>query len=269
MTAELDQAALAGRVRQRADEQFLVRADVRFGGLSELELPEGLLQLPPDSVERCVRVGGDHRADELERQPDRPGLERRQARRPAESVSPELLVDPHLVAVQLGVHGIATPSEVDEVEQRQVLLELIRRDVESLGQLRCIDHRPLLLSTPGEQMREQRLQDGEALWRNGPREALAGAVVIRRSGASGMANGKAVSLMSASFAPARDLVEGSGGGFARARAFPTRDCHHGRTQQAIADDIARLHHVHDASGWFAFARNFGNRLVKIGIEFAV
>ena len=43
---------------------------------------ERLLELRADAVERRVRAGRDHRADELEREPDRARLERRQPRRP-------------------------------------------------------------------------------------------------------------------------------------------------------------------------------------------
>ena len=48
------------------------------GRLRELERAEGLLELAAHAVERRVRAGGDHRADELEREPDRARLERRQ-----------------------------------------------------------------------------------------------------------------------------------------------------------------------------------------------
>ena len=72
-----------------------------------------------------MRLGGDQRADELEREADRTRLERRQPRRGAEWVAPELLVDVHLVAVQLGVDRVAAAAEVDEVEQVEVVLELV------------------------------------------------------------------------------------------------------------------------------------------------
>jgi hypothetical protein len=60
---------------------------VRLGRLVELELAEGLLELLAHAVQRRVRVRGDHRADELEREPDRARLERCQARG-ARNVSP-------------------------------------------------------------------------------------------------------------------------------------------------------------------------------------
>ena len=111
-------------LRQLVDETLLL-ADVRRGRLGEVEGAERLLELRADAVERRVRAGGDHRPDELEREPDRARLERRQPRGAAERVAEELLVDVHLVALQLRVDGVAAAAEVDEVEQREVLLELL------------------------------------------------------------------------------------------------------------------------------------------------
>ena len=84
----------------------------------------------------------------------------------AERVAEELLVDVHLVAVQLGVDGVAAAAEVDEVEQRQVLLERLGRDREALDQLARRDHGLALLAARGEQVGEQRLEDAEALRRD-------------------------------------------------------------------------------------------------------
>ena len=70
-----------------------------LGGLGHGELAEGVLELPADALERRLRLGGDHRPDELEREADRARLERRQPRRAPERVAEELLVDAHLVAV--------------------------------------------------------------------------------------------------------------------------------------------------------------------------
>ncbi len=77
----------------------------------------------------------------------------------------------HLVAVQLGVDGVAAAAEVDEVEQRQVLLERLGRDREPLDQLLRLDHGVALLAAGGEQVGEQRLEDAEAL--RGDRAGLA------------------------------------------------------------------------------------------------
>ena len=82
----------------------------------------------------------------------------------AERVAVELLVDVHLVAVELGVDRVAAAAEVDEVEQREVLLELlVRDDGKRREQLGRRDHRVLVLAAGGEQVGEQRLEDGEAL----------------------------------------------------------------------------------------------------------
>ena len=107
---------------------------------------EGLLELRAHALERRVRAGRDHRADELEREPDRARLERRQAGRAAEGVAEELLVDVHLVAVQLGVDRVAAAAEVDEVEQREVLLERLARDREAVDELLRRDHALALLA---------------------------------------------------------------------------------------------------------------------------
>src|SRR5581483_9834652 len=99
--------------------------------LREVELAERLLELAAHLVEGTVRLRGDHRPDELEGEPDGAGLERREPRRRAERVAEELLVDPHRVSVQLGVDGVAASPEVDQVEERQVLLERLERDPEA------------------------------------------------------------------------------------------------------------------------------------------
>ena len=133
---DLDELVLVDRLRELVDE-ILLGADVRRGCLREVERAERLLELRADAVERRVRAGGDHRADELEREADRARLERRQPRRPAERVAEELLVDVHLVAVQLGVDGVAAAAEVDEVEQREMLLELLGAGSRSGRRARC------------------------------------------------------------------------------------------------------------------------------------
>ena len=105
------------------------------GAVREVELAERLLELGAHVVERRARLGGDRRPDELEREPDRARLERRQARGRAEGLAVELLVDADRVALELRVDRVAAAAEVDEVEQREVLLELLGRDVEALDQL--------------------------------------------------------------------------------------------------------------------------------------
>ena len=115
------------------------------------------------ALERRVRVGGDHRADELEREPDRARLERRQPRRRAERVAEELLVDVHVVAVQLGVDRVAAAAEVDEVEQREVLLRagprgMWKRSTSSRAGMTAWR----LVAAAREQVREQRLEHGRS-----------------------------------------------------------------------------------------------------------
>src|SRR6266540_2705293 len=85
---DLDEPALTDALAERADELFLGARGPRLGRLGKVELAERLLELATDPVERRVRVGGDHRPDELEREPDRARLERRQARRGAGGAPP-------------------------------------------------------------------------------------------------------------------------------------------------------------------------------------
>ncbi len=128
-----------------------------------------------------MRVGRDHRPDVLEREPDRPGLERRQPRRCTERVAPQLLVDVDRALSQLRVDRVTAAAEVDEVEQRQVLLELVRGDGgEALEQLGRRDLGLPLLAARREQVGEQRLQDTEPLRRHGTGRALDGAVALHQ-----------------------------------------------------------------------------------------
>src|SRR6185295_183488 len=113
---DLDDALLADALTERRDQLLLRARRTRLRGLAEVELAEGLLELLADALERRVRVGGDHRPDELERQADRARLEGRQARGRAERVAEELLLHVHPVALELGVDRVAAAAEVDEVE---------------------------------------------------------------------------------------------------------------------------------------------------------
>ena len=103
--------------------------------MSELELAERLLELLAHAVEGAVRLCGDHGADVLEGEPDRPRLERRQPRRCAERVAVELLVDVDDVVFEFCVDGVAASAEVDEVQELQVLVERLVGDLEALGEL--------------------------------------------------------------------------------------------------------------------------------------
>ncbi len=145
-----------------------------------LELAEGLLELLPHAVERRMRVCSDHRSDELEGEADRARFQRSQPRREAERVPVELLVDVDGVSVERCVDRVTPAAEVDEVQQLQVLFELVLRNVEALDELRCRDDRARVLSAGGQEVGEQRLQDGEALGNNRARGPLSGAVRLDR-----------------------------------------------------------------------------------------
>ena len=161
---DLDELAGLDRVAQRRDQRLLGLVRLRRRRLLELELAERLLELLAHAVERPVRLGGDHRPDELEREPDRACLERRQSRRRAERVAEELLVDVDLGAAQLGVDGVAAAAEVDEVEQREMLLDRLLGDLrEALDEVAGRDDGARLVAAGGEEVREQRLEDAEAL----------------------------------------------------------------------------------------------------------
>ena len=151
---------------------------MRLRRLRELELAERFLELSAHTVERRVRVGRDHRTDELEREPDRTRLERCQPRGQTERVAVQLLVDAHRVALELRVDGVAAAAEVDEVEELQVLLELLLRNAEALDEFPGGDDRVATLAARSEQVGEQRLQDGEALGHDRPRRTLGDVGVV-------------------------------------------------------------------------------------------
>ena len=138
---DLDELVIVDRMGERVDESLLL-ADVGREGLRQLERAERLLELGAHAIEWGVGAGRDHRPDELERKPNRARLERRQPWCAAERVSEELLVDVHLVAVQLGVDRVAAAAEVDQVEQREMLLELLRRNREAVDELVRRDDSP-------------------------------------------------------------------------------------------------------------------------------
>ena len=81
LVLDLDEPPLADRLRSASRRGLPPRRRRAARGLRELELAERLLELARTRVERRVRLGRDHRADELEREPDRARLERRQPRR--------------------------------------------------------------------------------------------------------------------------------------------------------------------------------------------
>jgi len=81
----------------------------------------------------------------------------------------------HGSVAQLRVDRVAAAAEVDEVEERKVLLELLRGDGrEALEQLGGWNRRLLVLAAGREQVGEQRLQDRESFGRDGAGRRRAG-----------------------------------------------------------------------------------------------
>src|SRR5947209_11615079 len=95
----------------------------------------------------------------------------------AKGVAVELLVDVDLVALECRVDRVTAAPEVDEIEELEMFLQLVLGDVEALDDLVCGNDRAALLATRREEVREQRLQDGEPFGNDRPGRALAGAVV--------------------------------------------------------------------------------------------
>ena len=161
---DLDELTGLDRVAQRRDQLLLGLVRLRRGRLLEIELAERLLELLAHAVERPVRLGGDHRPDELEREPDRTCFQGRQSRRRAERVAEELLVDADLGAAQLRVDGVTAAAEIDEVEQGEMLLDRLLGDLrETLDEVAGGDDGARLVTARGEEVREQRLEHPEAL----------------------------------------------------------------------------------------------------------
>src|SRR5438094_2667930 len=152
LVLDLDQPALADPLGEGGNEIGLGVGDLRVRRLRQLELAEGLLELPTDAIERSMRVGGDHRSDELQCEPDRARLEWCQPRRPPERVSVQLLVDVDDVAVERRIHRVTAAAEVDEVEQLQMVLQLFLGDVKALDDLVRRDDRVVSLAAGCEEI---------------------------------------------------------------------------------------------------------------------
>src|SRR5262249_30128521 len=180
LVLDFDEAALADPLRERCDEVRFGVAGARLGRLCELELAERLLELLADAVERRVRVRGVHRADDLQGQADRARLERCQARRKSEGVAVELFVDMDVVALERGVHRVTAATEVDQVEELEVLFELILRDVEPLDDLARRNDRVVSLAARREQVGKYGRQHREALRDHRAGGPFAHAVLSRR-----------------------------------------------------------------------------------------
>ncbi len=163
---DLDHEALLGAVAEHLDERLLGRGVARLGRAGEIEAPERLFQLLAHALQRRVRIGRDRRPDVLDREANRARFEWSELRRPAEHVAVQLLLDPDDVAVVLGVHGVAAAAEIDEVEEREVILELLERDGEPSRDLVRRDRGRALVAARREQVRQQRLQNAESLGRD-------------------------------------------------------------------------------------------------------
>src|SRR6185312_11952284 len=164
---DLDEAVLGARTRERRDEVLLGCDRLPLGPLVDVELAERLLELAAHALQGSVRFGGDHGADELEGEPDRARLQRRQPRRAAERVAEELFLDIDLVTVERRVHGVTAAAEVHEVEELEVVVELVRRNLEALDELVGRDARRRGIPAACEKECEQRLEDAEALGGDG------------------------------------------------------------------------------------------------------
>src|SRR5438034_5010605 len=74
--------------------------------------------------------------------------------------------------MELGVDRVAAAPEVDEGEELEMLFERLGRDVEALADVRGRDHGVRLVAAAVEEIREQRLQEPEALGRDRARRPL-------------------------------------------------------------------------------------------------
>src|SRR5205809_1030260 len=90
----------------------------------------------------------------------------------------------YLAVAKLGVDGVAAAAEVDEIQELEVLLERLGRDVESFADLDRGDRRLCFVPAAVEQVRKERLEQAEALRRHGARGSLLGleAGLLRRRG---------------------------------------------------------------------------------------
>ena len=128
--------------------------------------PNAASTLRAHVAERGARAGRDLRPDEVERHQDRLRLERREARRAAELLAVQLLLDLDRVAVELGVDGVAAAAEVDEVEQVDLLDERVVGEPVALLQIGRRDLAARLVAAALEQVGQHRLQHREALGRD-------------------------------------------------------------------------------------------------------
>ncbi len=158
-------AVLADAGGEHREHVLRERARSGLGRLLHRVAAERRLDLGAHGRERRARVGRDERADQVERQQQGLRLERREARRLAEVVAVQLLLDRHdrLLLDELGVDGVAASAEAHEVQQLQMLLERLGHEPVARGEGDRGDARARLVAAGCEQIGHQRLQDGEAL----------------------------------------------------------------------------------------------------------
>src|SRR6478736_7693505 len=133
VVADPHQALLAHALVEGGHGRLLVAA-LGLRRVGEGVLPERARDLVAHGLQRAVGLRSQHRRDHVQRPQERLCLQRRQARRAAEGVAVELLVDQDRAVVGGAVDGVATAAEVDPVEQVEVLLQLL------LGQVEAVAH---------------------------------------------------------------------------------------------------------------------------------
>ena len=148
---------------------------LRGRGVGEGVGAERRLDLLAHRRERRVGLGGDQRRDDVERPQERLGLERREPGGPAERVAVELLVDVDVAVLGRAVDGVAAAAEVDEVQQVEALLELLRREPEPALELVGLDAGGGRVAAAGEQEGQERLEEREPLGRDRARAHAAAA----------------------------------------------------------------------------------------------
>ena len=163
---EAEQPAVVHRPLDRVGD---VVGDRRRGDLQAL-LDGVVPERGDDLLARAAQLGLGE-VEQVDRRHQRLGLDRQQPRRAVEGVRVGLGVDLDLAARQdLGVDHVGAAAEVDDVEHRDVLAQLLRRHLELVAHL--VDGQPATLAAGGDQHRGQGDEAGEALR---PDRALAAA----------------------------------------------------------------------------------------------
>ena len=136
----------------------------------------------PERVDDLLARGaqvGVRAADQVDRGDQRVGLDRQQPRRAVERVRVGLGVDLDLARGQdLGVDHVGAAAEVDDVEHRDVLAQLLRRHLQLLADVGHLQ--PLADAARGDQHRRERHEPREALRPDRGLGAAAAAVALDR-----------------------------------------------------------------------------------------